>query len=255
MENQNKSGASRSLLDIVVLLYSKLWIIILSVVLCALLGMALKLVRVKPTYVASKSVMLMTEISADTTSNQGTTNASLAKLHLGNAVSLMKSPAYMEYANNVYYNEYGEYGYINAGAISANYGEKVLIFTISYSDATPEGAKKKLEAVIKSAQDNLGDEQIGLTVSGVQLKPTQNEINVSVTNNFTVWIVVGGMLGLLGSVGLILLFNALDNTIKSKEELEEITGAGVIAYIDDQFVAEAEKERSKNKKHHNSIKK
>jgi receptor protein-tyrosine kinase len=45
--------------------------------------------------------------------------------------------------------------------------------------------------------------------------------------NLAAGVLLGGMLG----IGLALLRNALDNTVKSQEVLEEITGTGVVGYI------------------------
>jgi receptor protein-tyrosine kinase len=45
--------------------------------------------------------------------------------------------------------------------------------------------------------------------------------------NLAAGVLLGGMLG----IGLALLRNALDNTVKSQEVLEEITGTGTVGYI------------------------
>ena len=71
---------------------------------------------------------------------------------------------------------------------------------------------------------------VDLSKSSSNVNPTEDMM----TNRV---ILIAAFIGFLFSLAIIYFLYLLDNTLKSKEQLEEITGANVIAYLDD--VAEA----------------
>lgn len=226
----------RTSTNILNLLYRKVWIIILAAVLCALIALGFNLAFVKPVYTASETVLLVTNVSNSSGNYDPKTDASLAQLYLPETAQLIKSSYYIEKANEKYALAHPEAdkNAIKASGVKVTYGEEIMIFTISYSDTTKKGAIEKLKAVVASAQENLCKDEIGVHATEVALKTTQHPDteNVAVSNSKMMYLVLGALLGIIGSVAIILFVNAIDNTVKTKEEAEELTGASVVAFID-----------------------
>ena len=135
-ENKSVNELNIPILNI---LYKNLVLIIMSTILFALVGLGYCLLKVPPQYVASRSVILRTTMN-DTSASQLSNQAALAKIYLPNVAKLIKSPDVVKEVNEKYGN--GEES-LSRGAIGVIYGEKSLIFTITYTDKTPELAEEK----------------------------------------------------------------------------------------------------------------
>lgn len=75
------------------------------------------------------------------------------------------------------------------------------------------------------------------TAGLVELSKSSSGVSVAVDMPTNRIILIAAFIGLVFSLAIIYVLYLLDNTLKAKEQLEEITGANVIAYLDD--VAEA----------------
>ena len=206
------------------ILYKRRFMIILITVLCMLLSVLYCAVYVKPVYTASSSVILRMSVGEATAGNV-TTNASLAKLYLPDVAKIIESPLVVNYANENYEGEGG----ISAGSINVDYGEKSMIFTVSYSDLSKEAAAEKLVTLITCASEKL--ESGAVEAEDVSLISTQNEIDISVNEGFMKYILLGTAAGIVLSILLAILIYALDTTIVDREEFEEITDVPILSFI------------------------
>lgn len=202
-------------------------LIFLVTVLCALIGLGYGVARVKPTYTASRSVIFRTDMN-DTASNINviTNQASLAKIYLPVISSVVKSPAIMEKANEIYGKENDK---VSAGAVGVSYKENSLIFTMSYTDKEESLAKEKLKSVISAAQSEL---RKYVQAGDVTLIDVQNDSNIKVSNAYGKYVGICAGAGFVIIVLVVLLIYVLDNTVKDGQEFEELTGVKVIAYIE-----------------------
>ena len=66
----------------------------------------------------------------------------------------------------------------------------------------------------------------------VKLIHTQRDSDVTKTEYYTNYTVIGLVSGLVISMVIVFLIYALDNTVRSKSEFEEMTGMSVVAFID-----------------------
>lgn len=222
-----KNGSSEKQLPLFKIIYKNLLLIILITVLCALLGLGYSVMKVKPTFTASRSVILRTDMNDSATNSSALTNqASLAKLYLPVVSSVVRSPAIIEKANDVYK---GENSKVSAGGVGIRYNENSLIFTMYYTDKDEDTAKAKLEAVISAASDNL---RYYLQAGDVTLIHTQNDSTVSSANSYSRYTLMGAGVGFVIAILLVFIVYVLDNTVKDKQEFEELTGLNVIAYIE-----------------------
>ena len=211
-------------------LYKKLTLIILSVVLGVLVGLGLGIMLVKPVYTKTTTVILITEYSSSSgASASNSSQMTLARLYLPTIGRILASNDFVEDANKLY-DENGGQGDIDGNAIKVKYNiEGSLIFDISYTDVSYELAEAKLNAVVKNAQASLTEK---LVADNAIIKETTNIHQESYSYDYNLYIIVGFLAGAILSVGYVTIKYLLDNTIKDRFEIEEITGVNVIACID-----------------------
>ncbi|MBQ3116349.1 MAG: hypothetical protein IJC07_04900 [Clostridia bacterium] len=216
------------------LIKKNLALMLLITLLCTLLATAYCIAFVKPTYTATSSVILrMTSQTGKL--NQAETDVSLAQRYLPTIADIVVSPKIIEDANEIYHKDekVKKSDKISANAVSIAYGERSLIFTISYTDANSDNAKAKVSALVEAASNHL---ELGvLSVESISLIPTDNEIAEPKENSgYLKIILVGFAVGVAGAFVVVLLKYALDNTITDKKDFEELTGIDVLALIDKQ---------------------
>ena len=228
MEERNYEAQTEKAIPIFKILYKNLLFIILVTVLCALLGLGYSLSQIPPTYTASRSLILRTEINeSDYEASQSVNQATLAKRYFGTVKELIKSPKLMQEVNENYTVEGQK---ISSGAINVIYGEKSLIFKITYTDSSKELATEKLNVLIETFSNSQTVKQ-GIMADNVQFMPTQRECDITENTSYVKVTVIGALAGLVISLVIAFLTYVLDNTVKDKQELEEMTGVRVIAYI------------------------
>lgn len=81
---------------------------------------------------------------------------------------------------------------------------------------------------------NFNDASSGITTAGL-INLVQNSSGIGVSSNASTKkpIIIAAVLGLVISLAVIYVIYVIDNTVKSKEQLEALSGANVIAYIED----------------------
>ncbi len=128
----------------------------------------------------------------------------------------------------------------NAKAVSCNVvqakdsTEDSFMFQLTYKNTNPTVAQEMIR-VFAVAIDVEGEDYFeGVETHVYELvKSTQDIVVTNDTSNMKL-IIVFALIGVIVSVFIVYLKTLLDNTIKDKEELEELTGVSVIAYIDKQ---------------------
>ena len=232
MENnaRNKKGFS-----FFKLVRANLLLMILIVVLVTLVGTLLGVLTSKPVYKASRSVILRTELQSGQEATE-TNNAALAFLVIVQLEEYFTSTDYINLANQKYLQSNPEAkDKISASNIGFEYKEDSLIFTLSYQDIKGQVAINKLKAVYDASVEYF--EKTANTYN-IKLIPTDNagtddsRFAVSVSNGMPKYIVIGALAGVVIAFVVVLIKNSLDNTVHDKDELEEITGTNVLAYIE-----------------------
>ncbi|MBE5733783.1 MAG: hypothetical protein E7347_01885 [Clostridiales bacterium] len=123
----------------------------------------------------------------------------------------------------------------------ANDNSDVYVFSISYTDPVLEEAIVKakiyVEAFRAEVNSTMGEKGAkyfpGVVITITPLGYTGCTTDVSKTKIA----IIGFLIGLVISAILVFIINLLDNTVKSKDELEELTGTSVLAYIEDMGVS------------------
>lgn len=248
LQTENLSEETKNGVDLITVLnvIRRFWILLLATTLIGLgIGIAYAKIKDKPVYTATKSIMFITNVTkldpatSGTSGSNSTNNATLAKKYLPDLAVYLTSDLFVKRADTAYKARYGEdAGSISAGSVS--YSERSLIFSMSYSDVTEELAKAKLDVMIESSNETIqnADEE-GSNIQGlimgedVRLKETQSYATVSVSTKTARIILLSTFLGILVGAAIVLLIYLTDNTVKSRYELENLTGGSVIAYIED----------------------
>ncbi|MBQ6727788.1 MAG: hypothetical protein IJQ87_02505 [Clostridia bacterium] len=201
-------------------------LIVVLTVLGTAAGFGMGFMKSKTVYTQSKSVIFIARIEGKTMA----TNIQLTNKYVSTVKDEVKMPIFIQRANSIYESDYGgTYGGISAGAISIKTGDG-LVFTFSYSDLNPDDAADKLDAFIEAAKIEI---QGLLTADNAEFVPIQREPTTSSSNGFIKYVLLGVLGGLVASLSIAFLIYILDNTVSSKSDLEKLTGATVVAYIDD----------------------
>ena len=206
-----------------------LFIVIVTVIGTAI-GCCIAAVKNKTVYTAKESVLIIVKTRED---SGETTNASFVKkMVLPSVANNIRSSITISKANDKYkeVNADASPKAISAGAIKVGVKEDSLIITVSYSDLSEKAAKEKLDAVIFAASEVLSDEY---TVQDLTLSPLQNKPEISTSDSFWKFVLIGFGAGLLLSFVASVIIKSFDQSIRSKKELEEITGVGMLSYIED----------------------
>ncbi len=214
----------------------KNWLLMAMItVLITLCFVSYSLLFTKPVYTATRSFILRTELIGGTNMENG---ALAADVLLPQIEDNFTSKKYNDMANEEYQkSDYVKYdnSVISRGAISFEYSQGSLIAKLSYTDANPKVAVEKLKAVFNTAGRFFDQEAFT-----IELVPTDNsEIDDSrfvITENSSLkkFIIIGVLAGVVVSFAIVLIKNALDITVRDRQELEEITGTNILATIDKQ---------------------
>ena len=223
-----RQKSTRNTLPVYMLSLRRIVLIIMITVLCALIGLLYSVVKVDPVYTATRSVILRTAVDVDNKASSVTNNVTLAKIYLPVVSETIKSPKVIDKANSNY-----QGGTISSGAVSVEYGELSLIFKISYRDVSSAKAKEKLEVLIEAVKDVISEQDV-VNAQRATLISVQIDADIAVRNDFFKYVIYGALIGIVISLIVIVLIYILDNTVKDKQEFEELTGVDVLAYIDEQ---------------------
>ncbi|MBO7149519.1 MAG: hypothetical protein J6V71_01350 [Clostridia bacterium] len=206
-------------------------------ILITLCFIAYNIAFTKPVYTASRSFILRTELVGGTEMANG---ALAVDVLLPQIEDNFTSQKYNQMANEEY--QKSEYVKHNDSTISRNaitfiYNEGSLIARLAYTDADAKVAVEKLKAVFNTANAFFADGENSQAYT-IRLIPTDNsEYDYSrfvVTENSSTskYIILGIIAGLAISFIVVIIKNSLDNTVKDKHELEELTDLNVLAIID-----------------------
>ena len=211
------------------LLFAKRYFIIVFTLIFAIFGFCYAKFVEKPTYRASRAVILRTVVGDLGVDSSISYEASLAKIYLPIVKDIILSSSVISAATEEYQQTEQTTGGLKAGSVQVAYGEKSMIFTMAYTDVSPELAEKKLDALIQVASEIVPE---GVEAEVVSLIPTQNDCNISESRSFVKLIALFTILGAVLVIGFYSIAYLMDNTVKTKSELEEITGASVLAQIE-----------------------
>ena len=219
------------------LIYKNLLLEILIIILCALFMLGYSIVTDKTYYTVTQSVMFRTSIDAGANTNASqSSNASHGKLYMPMIRDSITNPTAIEEANKEYKRLYpNATDKIEAAKIKVSYKERSLIFNISYTDVEEQKAKEKLAVVFDIAGKQLetdikGEVDLILT-DGVEEDGSVRYYSIVTSDSTFENVIIGIVIGVIAAVGVVFVKYIMDKTVKDKDELEYLTGVGVLTFI------------------------
>lgn len=230
MEDQNinfESSAYRSF-PFFRILYRNLTLIIAIIVIAGVLGALYGFLTVKPVYTAKCDAIFNVRLDNSEQIMSGN-NSSFAKKALPTFSDFITSPA-VENAARQQSKDYG----ISRGAVSVTYGNDSLKISISYTAGTADLAEKRLDAYIEAADAQFKEKTPYPEVKSIALVKLQNNYRITQSSGASNYVLIGIVGGVVLGVAIAVLRYLLDNKMKDKAEIEEITGVSLLSYIDKQ---------------------
>lgn len=236
IEIQNEKSISFS--EILLLLKKYIWHVVAIVLVCTILASVAAVVMAKPKYSAKSTIMVNYVPNGDTVADDR--NALLYGLDLVTTVSdfattnIVQSDVKKVVAENQ--NSNVEVNYKSGLSIVTEEGN--LIITIQYTTKTGgaqavETVNQVVDSIINVANSSQENGESKYRALYKTLVKVDESDKYTVSQTWPTYVMLGVVLGVVLAVAYIILRFLLDDTIKSKTELERITGFKAIAFIED----------------------
>lgn len=228
VDNKTENEENRFDLFSVLVFLRRFWIlIVLFTILGVVVGVGLGYWRNQTYYTQTKSVICIAKIN----DKNMLTNISLTNRLIPTIQDQVTTQLFIDEANRLYETT-GREGTISANSIKFSVG-KTLIFQVSYTDTDKETATIKLDTYLEALKEVYKNYGTQLTTGDeVNFKIIDNVPQTATRNRFITYVLIGVAGGVLLGIGIAFLIFIFDNRIRSKDELERITGASVVAFID-----------------------
>lgn len=218
----------------------KLWIVILSAIVLGAAALFGTKLLITPQYTSSSSLLVLTK---------ETTLSSLADLQMGSQLTndykvlILSRPVLQEVVENLEL----EYSYKKLKAkVSISNPSDTRILIISVQDADPEQACRIVDELAEVSSAYIGDKMEVIPPKIIE----SGEVDLTPTSPNTLKnTAVGIFLGIVLSVGLIVVLAILDDTIKSEEDVEKYLNVTNLASIPDRkdYINKGSKKTKKSK--------
>ena len=223
----NAEGKEKESIPFFRILYRNLVLIVIFTIAFVMLGAFYSIFMIKPVYTAQCDAIINVRFESGAEST--TRGTSIAKNSLMTFSDFIKTSAVEKTAR-----ENSQDSGISRSAVGVSYSTDSLIITISYTASTPEDATKRLSAYISAADTEFQKKKPIESVRAISLVELQNKYIVSESKGSMKYVLIGLFVGAALGVGIAMLRYLLDNKLKDKAELEELTGVSLLSYIDKQ---------------------
>ncbi len=220
------------LLDMITLLWSKIWIIVISMVLCGAIAFAGAMISVVPQYTAT-AMMYVNNSSLSvggSTITFSSSQLSAAKSLLDVYVIILKSRTTLEAAieeSDLPYTYEQLRDIVKAGSVNGT-----EIFSITATCDNPGDAKLIVDTIVDLLPDRISDIVDG---SSVRLVDHAVHPKVSSSPSNTRYALIGALAGLVASCGLIIVQDLMNTTVRDEEYLKQRYNIPILAVVPDVY--------------------
>lgn len=213
--------------QLLLILRANVFIIVAIIVIAALVGIVYYTTE-KPEYSARQSLIVRC-VNSNGENSMSTAN-------LNTIVESCKQTVVIEEANRLYFGGEGSEDFaIFSSNVNVSYNSEQTSYYIyiSYTDSDREEAAKKAECLVEAAKTvgaKLASEGLSMTVTFMDVNENPD---ISVQSNGKLVLALCIVAGIIVAVLVVLFRYLLDDTVKTKEELERITGTKVFAFLGD----------------------
>lgn len=220
------------LLDMISLLWSKIWIIIISMVLCGAIAFAGAMISVVPQYTAT-AMMYVNNSSLSVGGSTISFTASqlnAAKSLLNVYIIILKSRTTLEAAI-----EAGDLPYTYEqlrGIVTAGSVDGTEIFNIKATCENPGDAKLIVDTIVDLLPDRISD-----IVDGSSVRLVDHAVlpAASSSPSNTRYALIGALAGLVASCGLIIVQDLMNTTVRDEEYLKQRYNIPILAVVPDVY--------------------
>ena len=223
MDNNNTDEIEINLGEILGLLLHRLWIIVLSAIVCGAVGFMYSFFLVTPQYQSTTKVYILNKQNSDT--------VTYSDVQLSSTLS----KDYEQLVTSRYVIE-GVISKLNldetydslVGRVTATNENETRIIAITVTDTEPEQAQKIANAIRDLAAQHIT--QV-MDIEAVNVVDNANLPDAPVSPSIPKWTVIAAAIGIIVSIAVIVIQHLLDDSIKSSEDIEKYLGMSTLALI------------------------
>lgn len=223
MDNNNTDEIEINLGEILGLLLHRLWIIVLSAIVCGAVGFLYSFFLVTPQYQSTTKVYILNKQNSDT--------VTYSDVQLSSTLS----KDYEQLVTSRYVIE-GVISKLNldetydslVGRVTATNENETRIIAITVTDTEPEQAQKIANAIRDLAAQHIT--QV-MDIEAVNVVDNANLPDAPVSPSIPKWTVIAAAIGIIVSIAVIVIQHLLDDSIKSSEDIEKYLGMSTLALI------------------------
>lgn len=236
----NNEEIEVDLFEVLLLLVSKAWLIILAGILTATIGFVYSAFFIAPTYKSTTKIYIQNK--------QQENVVTYAEMQVGIQLTkdygeLITSRMVLEKVIQDMELEDMSYESLLAKVQVTN-PEDTRIMTITVTDTDPMMAMELANCIRETASDHITNV---MDIEAVNIAETANLPTKKAGPSITKWTVLGGCVGAFFVIAVVLILFFLDDTIKSSDDVERYLGLSTLALIP-LDAQEAARSRSRRKK-------
>jgi len=254
MQNQPNQQSQQvmeiDLRELFYVLLGKLHVILLAAILGAVTGLFISVVIMTPKYESATSIYVLSKQDGNAiTYSDLQTGTQITKdyTELVTSRTVMENVINKLDLNNTYKDmEYLDYKKL-ADMVMVSNKTDTRIITITITDTNPVRARDIADAVREAASDHIKSVMDIEAVNIVDYAEIpQNAISPNVIKN----VVLGAMILLVLSCGVIVMWHLMDDTIKTPDDVEKYLSISVLGTIpfEEEFAEDKKKKKRRNKK-------
>ena len=250
--NQYTGGGGITFRQLLLIIRANIFLIVAIIVIATIVGVVYSTTR-KTTYTATRSMIVICKNVSDENDNNIYNDLTATSRMIPTIAEYCKQEVVLSLAQEIYGKSNS--GEIKKSGVKVSYDESGnnYFLYISYTDVEPDLARAKVMAVSEAekeivetvdAKGNPVYVRMMTTLTFVDTIDTAEDLQKipCVMNSGSKMIVVlAVIIGIIVAVLVVLFRYLLDDTLKTKEELERATGTQVFAFLGDMNASEEDK--------------
>lgn len=250
--NQYTGGGGITFRQLLLIIRANIFLIVAIIVIATIVGVVYSTTR-KTTYTATRSMIVICKNVSDENDNNIYNDLTATSRMIPTIAEYCKQEVVLSLAQEIYGKSNS--GEIKKSGVKVSYDESGnnYFLYISYTDVEPDLARAKVMAVSEAekeivetvdAKGNPVYVRMMTTLTFVDTIDTAEDLQkiLCVMNSGSKMIVVlAVIIGIIVAVLVVLFRYLLDDTLKTKEELERATGTQVFAFLGDMNASEEDK--------------
>ena len=251
-ENNQYTGGGITFRQLLLIIRANIFLIVAIIVIATIVGVVYSTTR-KTTYTATRSMIVICKNVSDENDNNIYNDLTATSRMIPTIAEYCKQEVVLSLAQEIYGKSNS--GEIKKSGVKVSYDESGnnYFLYISYTDVEPDLARAKVMAVSEAekeivetvdAKGNPVYVRVMTTLTFVDTIDTAEDLQKipCVMNSGSKMIVVlAVIIGIIVAVLVVLFRYLLDDTLKTKEELERATGTQVFAFLGDMNASEEDK--------------